>query len=171
MKWLPWKYLGVLVLIGGLAGLGVVVYGLTVQYASPLPKEVAKKVTFPVLVALSDREAEFRLDPDTIEYVAADRMLIYTARMAGNKIVVTQQALPDAFVDIPNYYNKFLDVLHQYREVQTNVGVVTLTHPKELKGGQSAVKKTPTTLMFVRPDKELSDGEWRRFFDSLREAK
>jgi CxxC motif-containing protein (DUF1111 family) len=43
-----------------------------------------------------------------------------------------------------------------------------LTHPKELSGGQSAVANKAGTLIFAKPSVNLTNDEWKDFFESLR---
>jgi hypothetical protein len=86
---------------------------------------------------------------------------------SSNKLYITEQNTPDPFNDIPQYYPTLLGKLNEYSEIQTSIGTVALTHPTELKGGQSAVSNTHGTLMFVRPQNNLSDSQWKNFFNSI----
>jgi hypothetical protein len=83
-------------------------------------------------------------------------------------MVLTEQATPGVFSDVPTQYSKMLSSLNEYNELQTPFGTIALTHPTELAGGQTAVVNKGSTLVFARPSANLSDGQWQAFFNSLR---
>lgn len=115
----------------------------------------------------SDEEAEWVIDEDSMSFDRENQVLILNFHRGTTKLVLTQQAEPGSFVDIPTLYPKLLDKLHQYAEFQTAIGRVTLTRPEELKGKQSAVANLRGTLIFGNPDADLSETDWKAFFGSL----
>jgi hypothetical protein len=139
---------------------------LSNQPKNPLPKDVQKSINFVVYIPSVDKSI-YELDGSSITYSKKVGVLSFSAISKNNKITITQQAQPDTFTDIPLYYSQMLDKLHQYSEFTTGIGTVTLTHPNELNGGQSAVSKAGGTLLFAHPDKGLTDGEWKDFFNSV----
>lgn len=86
----------------------------------------------------------------------------------GKQIILNEQPVPGAFTDVPTQYSTMLTTLHEYGELQLGFGTVALTHPQELKGGQAAVANKAGTLIFAKPSVNLTNDEWRDFFESLR---
>lgn len=86
----------------------------------------------------------------------------------GREIVLNEQPVPGTFSDVPTQYSTMLNTLHEYNELQLGFGMVALTHPEELNGGQAAVANKAGTLIFAKPSANLTDDEWRAFFESLR---
>jgi hypothetical protein len=148
-----------LILLGLLLAFGSVAYVLKHRQNSTLPANVASHINFTVYVPPNDIKQTYEIDRSSITYNKNTGVLTMTAIAPGNKIYITEQAQPDTFSDIPQYYPQLLDRLHQYAEFQTAIGTVTLTHPTELNGGQSAVSKAGGTLTFAHPE--------HNFFDSL----
>lgn len=86
----------------------------------------------------------------------------------GRQVVLNEQPTPGAFADVPTQYSRMLNTLNEYDELQIGFGTVALTHPKELSGGQSAVANKAGTLIFAKPSVNLTNDEWKDFFESLR---
>ncbi len=157
--------IAVVVLIALLSAGGFLLYQNS-KFESGISKDVLKKVAFKVFTydpSLKDWE----LETSTITYDKTQGILTLNFIGDANKITVIEQLTPDVFTDIPNYYTILLSKLRIYSEIQTPVGTVGLTKPEELNGGQTAVLNSGGTLMFYRPEKNLSDDQWRKFFSSL----
>lgn len=161
--------IGISVAIAVLAGVfGALIYA---DHQRPVSSGVLKDATFTVYLPAENDET-WSVDRSTVQLSKETQVLTMTMRSESATVVITQQATPDPFRDIPNYYEKLLDKLHQYAEIQTAVGKVVLTRPDELKGGQSAVINTSKgTLMFAHPGRDMSESEWKQYFDALRVAR
>lgn len=161
------KRIAILGLVGCIVAAAVWGYLAYQGGKSVLTSEITRSAAYSVYEPANSDDI-WQIDAATVELSKDTSVLTYTLRTESNRIVLSQQASPQAFTDIPGYYPKLLDKLHQYDEVSTRLGTVTLTRPDELKGGQSAVLNTSKgTLMFAHPDKDLSSGQWKEFFDSL----
>jgi len=136
------------------------------KVASGIPKDILKKTAFSVFTHDSS-DNSWNLEKSSTVYDKATGVLTLHFTNTNNKITASEQVTPDAFTDIPNYYSILLSKLHEYAELQTSIGKVALTHPEELKGGQTAVINTSGTLMFYHPDKELTQDQWKQFFNSM----
>lgn len=114
-------------------------------------------------------QKDFTVEPNSVTFDVREKLLTFTAVSIKDqtRLVITQQPTPDTFTDIPQYYDKLVEAMGQYKQFDSLNGKVTLTKPTELKGGQTAVLNQNGTLMFVRPNKDLNDDDWRRFFNSL----
>lgn len=162
IHWIP-----TLVLTGLLIGLGVI---MAVHYKdSPgVSRKIIKDANFSIYYP-KDKKGPWVADESTIVMNTEDQLLSFSVRRGNNKVSMSEQPTPDSFSDAPQIYQKLLDQLHQYAEIDTVVGKVTLTHPEELKGGQSAVVNTSKgTLMFAHPEHDLTDLQWKEYFNTLR---
>lgn len=133
---------------------------------SLIPTSINEKVSFPSYVPSND--AHWVLDSSKTSFDQESGVLSLTFTQGSRSIVLTQQASPQVFSDVPQQYTKMLSSMNQYAELQTAFGAVAITHPKELNGGQAAVINKSGTLIFAKPNQELSDEEWKVFFNNLR---
>lgn len=132
-----------------------------------LPSAVAEQLSFGVYFPTT-KTTIARVDKHTISYQASSGLLGYTATLTdGTTVSVNQQATPESFVDIPQAYEKLVSSLQPYSSFDSINGKVSLTHPKELQGGQSAVMNAKGTLLFARPSKSLTNDQWRQLFNGL----
>lgn len=134
-----------------------------------LPYNSFKKITFTIFYpdqGSSDQNI-WKIDESKTSYDASSGVLSLTINNSGITIVMTQQATPAAFKDVQQQYPRMLNALQQYNEINTNFGAVTLTRPKELNGTQTAVSNQRDTLLFAKPNKDLTAEEWTDFFNSL----
>jgi len=136
------------------------------KWQSGISKDILKKTAFSVFTH-DPADSSWTFENSTTVYDTAQGVLTLHFINADNKLTVTQQLTPDPFTDVPNYLSILLSKLHQYAEIHTSIGTVGLTRPEELKGGQTAVINTRGTLMFAVPEKDLTNDQWQKFFNSL----
>lgn len=151
----------VVVFIG--AGLSGVIFWQSQR--SAFPTDVKKQASF--LIFYPRRGSEAEINRQSIAYDSSAKVVSYSLIFVGNQLIVNQQATPETFVDIPDYYPNLLEKLNKTSTLPTELGDVHLTRPTELKGKQSAVVNHKGTLVFVQPDKDIDEDGWRRFFNSL----
>jgi hypothetical protein len=90
------------------------------------------------------------------------------ASYSGKSLTFAEQSTPQNFVDIPQAYDKLIESLNSYSSFDSFYGKVDLTHPKELKGQQSAAMNSKGTLMFIHPTNgDLSTDQWKQLFNNL----
>jgi hypothetical protein len=136
---------------------------------SVLPSSVTKNVNYDIFVP---RDTEkYPVLEESVTHNTDTKVLSYATTVNNKQVTINQQAEPDTF-NAPelkvSLYQKLLDKMNQYKEIKTDAGTVTLTHPTELNGGQAAVLDTKGTLLFAQPTVALSDDEWRDFFNDLK---
>lgn len=132
--------------------------------AGPIPKDIQNKINFSIYLPEEGKDV---ITKDSIAFNTEEGVLTYGIMYIGEKILISQQAEPEAFSDGP-VYQHLLNKMKQYDEVKTNIGNVTLTKPEELKGGQTAVANSNGSLLFARPSKDLTREQWQQFFNTLR---
>lgn len=159
------KNIFITILLLAAAALAVIYY-LQSHRSSIIPPEIDRQVSFVVFLPSS---ADYDVKIGSINFDSTEKVLGFEAvsKQDGSQLTFSEQAAPDTFTDIPQYYDKLVEAMGQYRQIDTYNGRVTLTKPAELNGKQTAVLNAKGTLMFVRPSRELSDDEWRKIFNNL----
>jgi hypothetical protein len=150
-----------------LAALVLVATALAVFYVmsrSVVPADIKDQLTFTLLVP---SHPDVDIDRSSVKYDEPLKLLSYTATAFGTPVVFSEQPSPDTFTDIPQAYDKVLEGMGEYSKFDVDSGTVHLTRPKDLKGKQAAVLNTKGTLLFAKPDQDLTDDEWRQLMRSL----
>jgi hypothetical protein len=129
-----------------------------------LPSSIASQVSF--IAYLPSREWETPQGQMTYQ---KDVLTIHSSK-SGTALTISEQATPEVFNDVPDYYPALISKLNKYASLDTANGTAYLTKPTELNG-QQAVLNNAGTLIFVHPSKNLSNGDWRRLFNGLQVIK
>lgn len=146
------------------------VLGLFLWSARPLvPRQVRRQLDFVALVPDSSQAAI--IDRTSVKYDSSNKVLSYEAKYQSSRLIVTNQAAPETFSDVPKVYDKFLEDLHAYTSFDSSLGKVSLTRPPKADSQQVAIISTKGTLMFVRANHDLSNDQWRKFFNNLQTVK
>ena len=155
-----------------LLAVGAVVLKDTLDARTIISKQILEEANFSIFYPATTEESDaaWVLQKDRTSYDKESGVLsLYVSQHStGRQIILNEQPTPGAFADVPTQYNKMLTTLNEYNELQIGFGTVALTHPKELNGGQTAVANKAGTLMFAKPSADLTDSEWRDFFEKLR---
>lgn len=127
----------------------------------PIPSEIRRQLTSSPLLP-SGRDIE--VDPGSAKYDFKLKLLTINVNAFGHTIVLSEQATPDTLTDIPEFYEKLTLGMGEYKRFDAPVGTIHLTHPKDLGGKQAAVLNSGGTLLFAKPDRDLTEEEWRKLF-------
>lgn len=131
-----------------------------------IPEDIKKQLSFNVILPIAPET--LKVDKSSIKYTTEEKLLVYEVNLDdGNKLVVSEQPSPESFIDVPQSYDKLISSMQQYAAFDTQKGRVFLTKPENLKGGQTAVMNSSGVLLFIRPDKGLSDDAWKKIFNDL----
>jgi len=137
-----------------------------------ISKQILDEANFTIFYPAnaSKSDTAWKLLKDRTSYDTGSGVLtLYVSQAStGKQITLNEQPTPGAFSDVPTQYSKMLTTLNEYNELQIGFGTVALTHPKELNGGQTAVANKAGTLIFAKPSGNLTDNEWKDFFQNLR---
>ncbi|HSX01851.1 MAG TPA: hypothetical protein VLI05_00895 [Candidatus Saccharimonadia bacterium] len=158
------------VVVGAIA-VGLVMAGvlMVLRPQPPISADIQKQLSFALIYPAAS--IGYVIDQSTVTYNGQAKALTFTAAGSSNRLVFSEQATPETFSDIPDYYQKLTEKLHDYEDFDSTVGHVALTRPDELHGGQSAVMNGSGTLMFVHPNRDLSADAWRKLFNNLQVSK
>lgn len=152
-------------IVGCVTALGlVVIAAMLLAPKPPVPVEVKRAVTSTILVP---KVRGVEVSRESMSYSSQLKLLTYITTVYGTKAVVSEQPTPESFIDIPQVYDKVVSNMSEYAKFDTNSGTVHLTRPKDLKGKQAAVMNTKGTLMFVKPERDLTEDQWRKLFNGI----
>jgi hypothetical protein len=152
-------------IMGVVLAVGLIVVGIMLLAPKPpIPGPIKKQVTSTLIVP---QLADVTIDRQSVKYDDKLKLLSYTADVYGISTVISEQPTPDSFTDIPQVYDKVTASMNEYSKFDTDIGTVHITRPKELDGKQAAVLNTKGTLLFAKPERDLSDEQWRKFFGSF----
>lgn len=132
--------------------------------ASPVPDTIKKQLTSTLLLP---RSGTVTISRPSVKYEPKQKLLSYTVTYAGTELVLSEQPTPESFVDIPQVYKKVVDEMNNYSSFDADIGTIHLTMPKTLQGKQAAVLNTKGTLLFAKTTHNLSNDQWRLFFNQF----
>ena len=124
---------------------------------------IAKKLTSTLFIP----GGETSVDRTSAKYDSPNSLLSYKATYANVSLTVSEQPSPSTFSDVPASYDKFTADLGQYEQFDSRLGSVHLVRLVKENNHQVAVMNAQGTLMFVKPDKELTTDQWKIFFKNL----
>jgi len=152
------------VALAGIAWAGFYIYASN----QPIPQRTLKQAGFGIWYP-TNKTLGLKVDRDTIKFSqsGSDKLVTFIARNDSNNLSFTEQPLPESFIDVPQLYDKMIEKLRGYSSFDSVNGTVSVTRPEELKGGQTAVMKSKGTLLFVKPDKDVSIDDWRQIMNNL----
>jgi hypothetical protein len=134
--------------------------------SSPISVSIQKQLSFiPFVTAPTSFDPVGQ--PYSIKYDKSAQVLSYDIKYAGQQEVVSQQATPQSFNDIPQVYSQLIAKMQGQSSFSTPAGTVNITYPTEYNGTQTAVMNSEGVLMFVRPTKNMSDSQWQKLFDQF----
>lgn len=133
---------------------------------SILPASVKQQLAMPALVP-TEQFKSYVLNQDSIKYDNSQKLLSYTLTSSDNSVVITEQPYPDILI-----YDKLKNGIGEYKDIDTQAGKVTLGRPKDGGGAQVGVLNYhDQTLIFAKPQKDLSDDDWLQLFNTLEQVK
>lgn len=128
-----------------------------------IAEKYLKQLNFPVYAAKN--AAGFNLESSSIAVTNqdSDTIISFDLINRSNKVTITEQAYPEVIIP-----DQFFAGLNEYDDVSSNLGKIVLARPPKNNSHQVAVA-TPNnvTMIFANPQKELSNDQWRQFFNSL----
>jgi hypothetical protein len=161
-RWLI--FLGAAVAVVAIAWAGFYLYSLN----QPIPQKTLKEAGYGIWYPTS-KGLNLKVDRGTIKYThtGPDKLVSFIARSETQNLTFTEQPQPESFNDVPQLYEKLIEKLRGYSNFDSVNGTVSLTRPEELKGGQTAVMKSKGTLVFIKPETDLSADDWRKIMNNL----
>ena len=150
-----------------IAVLVIAVAGVTavsLREKQPFPEKALKNN---ITVFAPEKIEGYSVVKETVKYNEQDKVLFYDVQTPHGRLAMAAQPTPEAFHDSAEVYPQLLNKMHQYKDLETSIGRVTLTMPEELKGQQSAVAHLRGTLIFAKPSANISDAQWQEVFNNF----
>ncbi len=151
------------------AGLAALLFGIyrVIQSKNPLPPDIKKQLSFAAIYPGDTKS----IDANSYSYKTDDKSLSYELHLGDKRVAITEQPAPESLVDPGQIYYQSLGV-RPYAQFQSRLGPVALVKFYEagtLKAqGQTAILSVKGMLLLAHPDKDLTNAEWKNFFNSLK---
>lgn len=143
-------------------------YFLFIYQVTPnvIPPNIKQQLSF--VVFYPNPDPAVTVDSQSFKYDDRVKLLSYVINYVNRSITIAEQPTPPNFIDIPQAYDKLTESLGEYAKFDSYYDKVSLTHPKEFKGQQSAVMNSKGTLVFAHPTNgDLTEEQWRKLFNSF----
>ena len=156
--------------LGVVAGAGLLLgtYFIFLYKSTPniIPPGIKKQVSFNVFYPSPDPTVT--VDSKSFKYDSQAKLMSYVITYVKTPVTIAEQATPQNFIDIPQAYDKLIESLSEYGSFQSYYDKVSLTHPKEFNGQQSAVMNSKGTLVFAHPTRgDLTEDQWKKLFNGF----
>lgn len=135
---------------------------------SPIPPQVRKQLTFSPFVIPVETKNYSTTNYNFSTAEEEVQILSYKINATGWVISISEYPQPPQFAEIPEYKSRFLDnVAKQYETVSTSSGTIYLGRAVKLNNKQLGVMLERGLLVFLSPDKDLSEDQWRKLGDQM----
>lgn len=135
---------------------------------NPIPQQLRSQLTFSPFVIPSDSKdfptSDYKFSPTEGEL----QILSYLIKFQNNTVSVSEYPQPPEYTDIPDYKNQFLmSQINQYSSVSSSNGTIYLGKAVKQNNKQLALMIERGLLVFLSPDRELTDQQWRSLGDQF----
>ncbi|MFZ1812101.1 MAG: hypothetical protein WAU02_01080 [Candidatus Saccharimonadales bacterium] len=151
-----------LLVVGGVA---LWVYTTMSSRTSFVPEAIHQQLTF---TTVAPKNTTVQVETPSIKYDTTQKILTFTATYQKRTLVITEQPLPQEFIDVPPAFDKFATDAGQYDQFDSAIGSVRLTKLPKQPDQQAAIIKTNVgVMMFIKPSTSLTPDEWRQLVTQL----
>ena len=150
----------------GIAALLIYSYQKYQNPKNAIPSQIKSQLSF--IVFYPGPSPDTTVDSSSFKYDQPTHVFSFVVNFMHQPVTIAEQATPQNFIDIPQGYDKLIESLSEYASFNSYYDKVSLTHPKEFKGQQSAVMNSKGTLVFAHPTSgSLGEDQWRKLFNGL----
>jgi len=128
-----------------------------------IPPQLARQISFTIFWPNS---VNANANKQSIKYDSQEGVFSYVVSINAVSTTVTEQATPSEFVDISTYFPALINHMNNYDTFGSANGNVYLTRPNNTNG-ETAVINHNGTLLFAHAQGNLSENNWRLFFNNL----
>lgn len=138
---------------------------LYMHYRQPLISDtITKQLTSSLYLV---RGSAVALDKKSIKYDNELKQLSYTTTFNNVKIIISEQPSPEVFSDVPQYFPKWISSTGAIANFDTPNGKVYLASNPNYGVNTVAIMNSKGTLLFAKPDKNLTEDQWKQFFRNV----
>jgi hypothetical protein len=160
MKW-PIR----IIIVVATVGLVIIIGLLVLPGKLAIPDSIKSHLGSTLLVPSG---SDYTGSHSSAKYDSSKQLLAYRINIAGaTSVVVSEQPAPPQFADITTYTDHFVNDLGEYKSFGSPNGTIYLYHPKNAPQLTNAFLLSSGTLMFVKPDNNLTEAQWHAFFTAV----
>ena len=128
---------------------------------------VRRQVQFAIVAPYDS--ALLTVDRGSVRYDATTGLLSFSVYFGRGttRLSFSEQPTPGGLGTTPGLYDKLMVKLNTYMSIDSRLGVLSLAHPTELSGGQSALLSSHGSLVVIRPNATLGEADWRHIAAKL----
>jgi hypothetical protein len=144
------------------------VYWFGFRDRNPIPSDVQTQLTFSPLVIPKETSGFTTSDYKFTTVENNLKILSFIIATPTTSVSVSEYPQPIEFIEIPEYKDRFLtNAINQYSVVPSSNGSIYLGRAVKQDNRQLAIMIERGLLVFMNPDKELSEAEWRSIGDQF----
>lgn len=135
---------------------------------NPIPKQLRSQLTFSPFVIPVNTKGHSTSDYEFNKTDDGTQILKYEIHFENNVIIISQYPQPPQFSEIPDFKNQWLNnTAQQYSSVSSSSGTIYLGRAVKQNNKQLAIMIERGLLVFLSPDKKLTEQQWRSLGDQL----
>jgi UDP-galactopyranose mutase len=165
-----WQRILIWVLVGFILVAGsIATYRYATRVISPLPQNIQSELSFsPFIIEDSKKYSSESYKFSKVENNT--QIFSYLIHIKdGTTISLSEYTQPPQFTEISEYKDRFLtNVAKQYATVPTSNGTIYLGRMEKQNNKQLAVMIEKGLLVFMAPDQEMNEAQWRALGDKLK---
>lgn len=144
------------------------VYWFGFRHINPIPADVQAQLTFSPMVIPKNASG---YETSDYKFAAVEndvKILSFIITTEDATISVSEYPQPIEFIEIPEYKDRFLtNAINQYSVVPSSNGSIYLGRAAKQDNRQLAIMIERGLLVFMNPDKELTEAQWRGIGDQF----
>lgn len=148
-------------MIGGICGVVALAAGGWLWAHRPVvPSSISHQISFTIFVPSG-------ADRKSITYDSGVQLLTFKVHADDTTVTFTEQATPNVIASSPTMLLNGFGRLKNETALATAIGTAYLGNNQTLNGQQTLGMNTQGTLLFARPNKNLTQTQWRELFQSV----
>lgn len=168
LKSISFKMALVLMSLGAVILIVAIIFFFLNQSKNPIPASIQTKLGYKAIYPSPN--SSYR-SSSTYDYNPEDKSLTFSSKtLSGVSVTIVEQPAPDSLSAGGQVYYPAIGI-HPYAQFQSKLGPVALTKFWQADTlspqGQTAVLAVNGTLFLAHPDKDLTNAEWKDFFNNL----
>lgn len=162
-----WKSAFFIVLAILIAGIvGVSIWQLARPDSNPIPTDLRPQITFSPFIIPSSSEKLATRDYKLGTTDDMTQLLSFVIDAFGTTITVSEYPQPPQFAEVPDFKQKFLEN-KQDKTVSSANGTIYISALSKQDNKEVGLLLERGLIVFLAPERQLSDTEWRELGDRL----
>ena len=137
------------------------------QSPSPVPPTIKANAAFSIIYPQG-----YDIDAKSWKYQTSQKLVEFSIKKDGAVTVFTEQETPLAYQNDAGAYDRFIGSLRPRANFDVPLGTVSIsnfvTSGDYQVVGETGILNAKGTLLFVHPNTQITDDQWRALFESLK---